>query len=84
MKSELQIAKENVNMENTEGSSEYWFRCIEHKASLKRFFCFLETWFKFDSMDDEKCTCKGCKFYEAQLNDVKEAIKFYDSHGISS
>jgi len=78
MKSESQIAKENVEEERKWRCLETWNPCMTHKQTCERWLEYLECYSKeawFWNLSDKD-------YINNKIKDLKQAIKLYEDAGI--
>ena len=84
MKTETQIAKENIRELIKEKIYKMEHYCISHKASCQRFLEFMEC-LKTDSEFNYE-SCSYCNINDEdikdKITDLKQAIKLYEDNGI--
>lgn len=78
MKTETQIAEENISDREESGDMAYVGLCKEHKASCERFLEFLRDWTSFDTLGIEDLDFK----IKDEVEDLKQAIDKYNEAGI--
>jgi len=79
MKSETEIAKENVKRTIKDKTNWYYSVSKEHLASCKRDLGFLED---FEEDIIESCHYTTINGFIKRENDLKQAIKIYSDEGI--
>ena len=75
MKTETQIAKNNIKIYNKHDTNQDYTICREHEKSCQRFFIFIRNL--------DKCKIKGNMFIlNDKIKDLQQAIKLYEKAGI--